>query len=631
MTRYIPYGSRFEPMQMFYGGQSADEAVGIAASFSYSRALEHRKNPGQLTVLPGPRTIGNGIFQDLVLNIVQTVDGNRYGFGDQGCIYKIDTNNVATYLNKISSGSDGCLYRSDSDAIYFASQTRLHRYYPISNNPKFDIIYGPSKSIDAQAYRVGGTQTYTIPLIIDEGQEIYFQPDIEPFYSNKINVVAKGTGDVTMTLHDGLNNVLATKTITAANMTTGLVEFIYGSQIRALVKPNARTYHLHLTSTVADTTIQVATAGQLNTADFELWAYRFVDTINNLHPIAQFQQFTLMGNGNYLAVWEPLTDSDPPNSEFQRHRLVFPSGFEVCGIAVTDEFAVIACEKRSTNGTKDFQEGKLFIWDGLSQTYNQVIDVSGGSPEAILSHENYPYFIVNGVLNTWPGGKDITKVRTIANLTNTFTGTIDNTHVYPNMMTIKDGMLHLGYPSITTNASIEHGVYVWGSLDKNFSASFNYGYVPAVMQATNTGTALQQGCVRNFGDEMYISWKAADGSYGMDIVDNNCTPAPIFKFRVRRFDGGISYKDKQAIKQAIVTAPLPSNVSITTVSRINNNAYINGLSMKTGGERVVAPIIQPSMFKRIIIGFDGTCSGAVSPIIYSQVLEYKPLIESQAL
>lgn len=631
MSRYIPYASRFEPMQMFYGGQSADEAVGIAASFSYTRAMEHRKNPGQLTVLPGPRTIGIGVFQDLVLNIVQTVDGNRYGFGDQGYIYKIDTNNVPTYLNKISSGSDGCLYRSDSDAIYFASQTRLHRYYPISNNPTFDVIYGPSKSIDTQAYRTGGAATYTVPLVIDEGQAIYFQPDIEPFYSNKVNVVAKGTGDVTMTLHDGLNNVLATKTVTAPNMTTGLTEFLYGTQIRALVKPNARTYHLHLTSTVADTTIQVATASQLNTADFELWAYRFVDTVNNFHPIAQFQQFTLIGNGNYLAVWEPLTDSSPPNAEFQRHRLVFPSGFEVCGIAVTDEFAVIACEKRSTNGTKDFQEGKLFIWDGAAQTYNQVIDVSGGSPEAIQSHENYPYFIVNGVLCAWSGGKDITKVRTIANLTNTFTGTIDNTHTYPNMMTIKDGMLHLGYPSITTNATIEHGVYVWGSLDKNFSASFNYGYVPAVMQTVNTGTTIQQGCVRNFGDEMYISWKAADGSYGMDLVDNNCLPAPIFKFRMRRFDAGISYKDKQAVKQAIVTAPLPANVTMTAVSRINNLAYISGLSMKTNDERIVSPIIQPSMFKRIICGFDGTCTGTVSPIIYSQVLEYKPLIESMAL
>lgn len=631
MSRYIPYASHFNETQGFYGGQSSDEAFGIAASSAYLRALEHRKNPSQLTVLPGPRTLNAGVVQDLILNILQVQNGTRYGYGDQGNIYKISTSNVVTYLNKLATGSDGCLYRSDSDAMYFATQTTLQRYYPISGSPTFDVTYGPSKSIDAAAYRTGGSATYTVPLAIDETQQCSFQPDIEPFYSNKVKVVAKGTGNVTLTLHDGLNNVLGSVTVSAANMNTGLQEFLYSSQIRGLVKPNARTYHFHLTSTVADTTIQCATANQLNTADFELWAYLLVDTVNNLHPMAQFLQYTLIGNGNYLAVWEPLSDSNPPNSELQRHRLVFPSGFEVYGIAVTDEFAVIACGKCSTNGTKDFQEGKLFIWDGVSQTYNQIVDVAAGCPEGIRTHENIPYFVVNGVLSAWPGGRDVTKVRTIANLTNTYTGVIDNTHTYPNMLTVKDGMLHVGYPSVTTNAAIEFGTYVWGSLDKNFAASFNYGYVPANMQVTNTGTTLQQGCVRNFGDEMYMSWKDASGNYGLDIIDNLCTPAPIFKFRMRRLDAGSPYRDKQAVKQAIAFDVLPNGTTITAVSKINNAAYISGLSSSANTERLVSPIDKPSLFKRIVTGFDGTCTGTTSPTIYSQVLEYKPLIEQTAI
>jgi hypothetical protein len=84
--------------------------------------------------------------------------------------------------------------------------------------------------------------------------------------------------------------------------------------------------------------------------------------------MAQFQQFTLIGNGNYLAVWEPLTDQNPPNNEFQRHRLVFPAGFEVCGIAVTDEFAVIACAKYATDGTKDFP-GRQIVYLGWHGPY----------------------------------------------------------------------------------------------------------------------------------------------------------------------------------------------------------------------------------------------------------------------
>lgn len=631
--------------QSFYGGLSADEAIGTAGSFAYSRALDHRTNPSQLSVLPGPRKISAGVLQDLILNIVQVKSGIRYAYGDQGNVYKIDTANAVTYVNKLPTGSDGMVYRSDSDAIYYATQTDVRRQYPMSGTPAFDQTYGVSKSIGTAAYRTGGTAatTYTVPVtLVDSDPLNYcsFQPDIEPFYSIKVNVVAKGTGNVTLALHDGLNNVLATTTITAANMTTGLVEFVFSSQIRALVKPNARTYHYHLTSTVADTTVACSTANSLNTADFELWAYRLIQTNNGLHPMAIFQQFTLIGNGRYLSVWEPLTDSNPPNAEFQRHRLTFPDGFEVCGIAVTDEFAVIACEKYSTDGTKDFQEGKLFTWDGTAQTYNQVIDVSGGSPEGIRSHENYPYFTVNGTLCAWAGGKNIVKVRTLPNTRTAFNGIVDATRVYPNMMDIKDGLLHFGYPSITNNPVTEHGIYVWGSLDKNYAASLNYAYVPSSMQDLPTGTSLQLGCLRNFGDEMYMSWKDSNGSYGLDIVDNICTPATVAKYRARRFDAGAMYKDKQALKLGLETQALPTGTAITHTYKIDDNAE-QSLTDSTAvmgatDKHKVAVIKNTSTgtnFKRIKIGFDLTTTTATTtaPVIYADSLEWEPLQDRRSL
>lgn len=622
---------RILPNQRFYGGMSSDEAIGTDASFSYGRALEHRRNPSRLSVLPGPRKISAGIVQDLILDVEQVDNGTRYAYGDQGNVYKISTSNVVTYLNKFSTGSDGCLYRSDSDALYFATQTDFRRYYPISGTPTFDVTYGPSKSIDTAAGRSGGTSTYTVPTAIDELQYCYFQPDIEPFYSIKVNVATKGTGDVTLTLHDGLNNVLATVTKTAATMATGMVEFVFSSQVRALVKPNARTYHFHLTSTVADTVIVASQLNDLSSADFELWAYRLVDTVNGLHPVAQFQQFILIGNGRYLAVWEPLTDSNPPNAEFQRHRLTFPPGFEVCGIAVTDEFAVIACEKRSTDGTKDFQEGKLFTWDGTAVTYNQVIDVSGGSPEGITSHENYPYFVVNGALCAWPGGKDIVKVRTFANTASAYTDTVDNTHMYPNMMAIRDNLLHVGYPSFTNNTSVEFGVNTWGSLEKNYAASWgNLDYVvsPQANDSSTANTSVQIGCVRNFGDEMYISWKDANGNYGLDIVDANCDPAPIAKFRARRFDAGALYKVKHALRTSINVAALPTGATVTPVYRIDDDAeqVQTEFAITTGDTKAIMPFADNAKeFRRIVYGFDINCSGTATPYIYAANLRWNPL------
>lgn len=614
------------PMQSFYNGQASNPSIAPKASFSYGRSLEFRRDPAQLTVLPGPRKISGSVVTDLPLNIVQVGNGNRYAFGDTGNFYKIDTSNVVTEIaNSLTSGSDGLLYRSDSDAIYMATQTTLERYAPISGTPTFDQSYGVSKSVDTAATRTGGAATYTLPTSISESATALcsFEPDIEPFYSIKVKVVAKGTGNWTLTLHDGLNTVLATSTVTNANLTDGqLNEFVFSSQVRGYVKPNARTYHFHLTSTVADGTVQTTTSSDLSTADYELWAYRLVDTVNGLHPIAQFLQYTLIGNGNYLAVWEPLSPTSPPNNEFQRHRLTFPDGFEVCGIAPTDEFAIIACEKRSSDGTKDFQEGKLFIWDGTAQTYNQIIDVSGGSPEAIYTYNNYPYFFVNGALCAWFGGKNIVQIRALANTDTTYTDTVDNTHCYPNMMAVRDNLLHMGYPSSTTNTAIEHGVYTWGTLDKNFPNSFGYGYVISTETRLNVAGTLKLGCVRNFGDEMYISWK--DGAnYGIDIVDSICDPAPTFAFRSMHFDAGLTRKTKLALAIGIDTETLPSDVSIAPTYSIDGAADVLGTAMTNGTETIST--IRNGRFKSIEVGFDGTCSGTETPVIKSVALSWNSL------
>lgn len=614
-------------VQEFYGGQSTDETLGPKASFSYARALEFRRNPSQLTVLPGARKISEGIVTDLILNMCQVLDGTKYAYGDTGNFYKVSTSNVITSVSStIDVGTDGMLYRSDSDAIYLATDKTVERYAPISGTPSFDQTYGASKSVDTNAYRTGGALTYTVPASITESASnmCSFQPDIEPFHSIKVKVVSKGTGNWTLTLHDGLDTVLATSTVTNANLTNNaLNEFVFSSQVRGYVKPNARTYHFHLTSTVADGTAQVATAADLSTADFELWADRLVDTNNGFHPMAQFLQYTLIGNGNYLAVWEPLSPENPPNSEFQRHRLTFPDGFEVCGIATTDEFAIIACEKTLTN------EGKLFLWDGIGQTYNQIVNVSGGSPQSIFTYNNYPYFFVNGALCAWLGGKNVVQIRLMSNLSSDYTDTTDVTRAYPNMMTVRDNLLHMGYPSTTTNEGIEHGVYTWGTLNKDYPASFGYSYVISTGTIQNTLGTLKLGCVKNYGDALFMSWK--DGSnYGLDLVDSYSDPAPVAKFRSRSFDAGSSRKKKKALRMAIDTKAIPAGSTITPVHKIDDGNDTTHTSMSTGDTETTA-IIQNGSFRRITIGFDIANSGTETPTIYADSLRWNPLPDERAL
>jgi hypothetical protein len=627
--------SKIVNTQLFYGGKSSDKKIGIPASFAHSQSIDFRKRPSEISVLPGTRKISAGNVTDLIQNIVQIPTGERYALGSGGGFYEIDNSNVIVKKADVSAGAYGLLYRQDTDDIYIAGTRTVSQYGQMTNANATPVAsidkYGVSKSTDDSAYATGGTATYTVPTSISETgtNECRFEPDIEPLYSVKLNVTAVGTGDWTFTLHDDADNTLAVETVTNANMTTGLYEVVWTTPVRMLVSPNARTYHVHATSTVADGTIRVATAGDMSTADFEMWADRLVNSTNGMHPIVQFLQYVLIGNERYLSVWEPLSD-DPSNLEWNRHRLTFPPGYEVCSMTATDEFVVVGCEKRSS-ATREFQDGKLYIWDGLSETYNQIIDVPEGSPHSLYTHDNLPYFIVSGSLYVWAGGKETIKVRTFEHTDSEYTDAVDQTINYPNMLSTRRNILLVGYPSQTTNELLEHGVYSWGQIEKNYPQSWGYSYVMSTGTKLNNGTNnLRIGYVGNFGDELYISWR--DGSsYGLDIVDNYSDPATTASWESLIFDGGAVYKEKMAGRIKVFFEDLPSDVSITIKYKLDRASSWSYGDAATSGTSTQFEFPTTRRFREIQYGFDVACTGTATPKITGITLEFNPLQQEDDL
>jgi len=622
--------------QNFYGGIATNEKLGIPYSHAYSRAMDFRKKPSQMSVLPGARQVSGAVVVDLVQNIVQIPNGIRYALGDQGYVYKIDTSNVFSTVGKLDDGAHGMVYRADTDSVYLASSTTVSRIFKASTAPILEVNkYGTSKSTDSDATRTGGTATYTLTTAVNEGAThlCSFTSDIEPLYSVKLKVVTVGTGDWTVAIHDDANNELATKTITNANLTaSALNEFVFSSPVRMLVEPNARTYHIHVYSTVADGTVQVATASDFSTADFEIYAPRLVDSTNGAHPIANFAQYTVVGNERYLSAWEPLSD-DPSNAEWERHKVTLPPGYEVCGLASTDEFLVIAAEKRSTDASRDFQDGKLFMWDGASTTYSFYIDVPEGSPQSPFTYNNLVYCNVNGALMCWPGDRRLVKVRTFADTDTEYTDTDDETEAYPNMMGVRRGVLLLGYPSSTNNQTIQHGVYSWGAVDKNFPQVFGYNYAISTGTRTYDGSnALRIGCVRSFGDQCYISWRddsQTGTKYGVDIVDNASDPAGSASWESLIFDAGQVFKQKRALRLKIRTKTLPSGVTIKPKWKIDRAAsWTYGTDFTSGTETIAG--IGNKQFFEIQWGFDVTCTGTDTPEILGVAFEFEAASDADA-
>lgn len=591
----------------FEGGWSTDKKVGIKNSFAYSRAIDFRKSPSQITVLPQPRREDNGVLKDLIQNEVITNNGTIYATGSAGYFYKRTTAGVWSAESSMVPGAFGMDYRSDADAIYVCGRKSVSLYQPISNNPSMKpAFYNSSFStydnsdntgFNVSSYQVGSANTTAIKTSFteDPGQRRYFQSDIEPLQKIGIYIASKGTGDWTLTLHDGLNNVLGTSTITNASLSNNTINYFTfpnatNQQVRLYVKPNARTYHFHLTSTVANGTVLSSTTNNLENCDLEIWADRMVVPTNGMHPMTRFLQYECIGNANYLSVWEPLSDP-PTNAEWERHRLVFPQEFEVCGIAVFNEYLAIACE-RTTTSTDTPQEGIIFFWDGLSSTYNYLTKIPEGSPYALHEYKNVIYYYAGG---TWyaigsPASQPV-KIRTMPGTDSEYSGSNPQTTVYPYAATVRRGIHMMGFPSTSTSTTVPFGVYGYGAVDKNFPDSFGYSYPISTGSLTYTPTNnLTIGMVKSYGSLMHISWRDTEnGGYGIDVVDNTSSPATTAIWESLIEDNGFTSKQKTGLYIQASFLTLPDDCSFKIKYSIDRGDWVYSEAFTTA--TLVSPLV----------------------------------------
>ncbi len=480
--------------------------------------------------------------------------------------------------------------------------------------------------------------TFTIPTTVyedDIAKRLNLTSDIEPLETLRIKFADIGTGDVTMAVHDPLHRVLATKTLTHAELAAAFaispsIDFDFSPVAELLVKPNARIYHVHPTVTSGTTTVVTTTQDDFNTVDFEIDAQRLVPTRNGYHAMEHFLQYIAVQNSRYLSLYEPLSDSNPDNTEYLRHKLTMPDGFEGCGMAKTDEFLIQAFEKVSTDSDRTSNEGLLVFFDGLSGSYNFYIELTEGAPQALFTKGNIPHVIVGGTLYMYLGGKELTRVRDLPFTDNDFSSVKDNTRLYPYSMGSFKKILHIGFPGTTSNEELEFGIYNYGTYNPEFPSSFGLQYILSHEQInTDNGTSdLKIGCVRGFGDELYIGWQKVT-QYGLDIYDSDAKVATSFKATLRQFDARNIHNGKGVNRILISTNPVPAGTTVQPTYTIDDGTEVVGgsngsVSMAEGDTQLEFTV--DDIFHVIDYGLQGTSEDTVTtPIrVKGIALEWDP-------
>lgn len=455
--------------------------------------------------------------------------------------------------------------------------------------------------------------TYTLGTSISEAaaDKFSFTPDLDPHVNVVIPITAKGTGNWTVTVHDDNNNTITSKTIANASLTSSADNtFTFANNWRTLIDA---TYHLHVTSTVANGTM---TSG---TDVIDTTAARMVDPKSGAHPVIEFTTFLAIANERYLMTFDGLIDaaiasSGKKTTSFNHHKLTFPSGYEMQCVSRFDQFIVMGLEYRGDN-VDDFSQGLIAFWDGVSASINYFIEVNEGGIQLILPIKNRLYFVAGnrGELFVY-GGDDYLKVKR-------FPKTSDKKYVRTSWAcaTIYQGMPLFGMAFDTDSTTFEQGVYSYGQKEALAYDVMNYDY--PISSGTRTGTTLKIGLVKAFGTDLFIGWRDAS-TYGVDIVTPSANPFATATYESRFYDFGKPYKDKQLFTLRADHDALPSGASVQIGYKVDDDtSFTTNTANSTADSTSTRFSITAVKFKELAINCN-VAAATATPRIRALTVEY---------
>lgn len=699
-------GTRLVGSTEFYGGLSTDDKIGIENSYADGECLDVRKSPSQMTVLPMSRKLPDGnVITGLMTAMTQSKDGDIWGIDEGGKLYEIDANSNVTVVGTSATSSGFSLEYSDIDDALWAADgghkllsygkimnpmgiTRTSNVFEYLNDDSeyivnaIEIQYGTGAQYFYQSnpdiIRENGTETCQVPTTIDEsvvaGTELtsklkqyagLFLPACTPIVRVGIGFTAKGTGTVQLVIHDEQDNVVASSVAMNADdvLTSGYTMFD--------VRPNPATaagpanqlcpvpwagdtieagsvYHIHIVASTSGYVVRTSVAGDMSlTLDLSAQAYVLHDTYNGKHPMTMFDKLYI-GNGRYVATKGPSPINLVNDTILIQDALRLDDGFEVCCFGSSDEYLMIGAEKYNARADRGFQAGRIYFWDRQTEAPNFYVDCTMGAPKAIFNLGNIVYIIVAGALYAYTGGKELVKVRTLKGTDTEYSGASSVTEVNPNMMAVRREVLVIGFPSNTTAYTIRHGIYAFGSIDKNYPNCFTYNYkipgetVADTIEQYNSDTQrLRIGCVYNFNDTLFYSYEVR--TYDPDteewttdtalaVVDNQSGTSTSYIWKSLQYDAGAPYLEKMALRIGVFFNPLPANTTITPIYRIDDGPWVAVEEAKAvAGDRLCHCEIN-KRFHELQYGFIGTTGNDnLTPVIKQVSAEIRVLNEEQKL
>lgn len=460
-----------------------------------------------------------------------------------------------------------------------------------TNAPVFssDVPYpSPTTRLDIDQVDAQSGDTYAVPIAISEASNDRktFTPARDPQKSIQFNIATVGSGNWTITIHDSFNNVIATSNVSNANLHTGPYEFVY-SNVWSPLTNFTNEYHAHITSTVADGIVVTDANNDLETADFVTY-YQFLITDTEWHPMARFLNFWVIGNGHYVGKYE-ATLYDP-------NLLVLQAGLRVRCFAYWNEYLAIGVQKG--NNIYDFDQGRIYFWDGIAPTFNFYIDVPEGGINAMLGSRGklYVWAGYKNQLLEYTGGDSAQKVKDLPKMDTNYS------EIYPQAVTMWQSLLRYGVAGNGDSTAIQKGVYTYGSTNLRFPDMLTYDY--PISTGTYSGVNTKVGLTMVVNKELLIGWQ--DGaSFGMDYVDDSNMPFPTSFIEFLVTDADAIWKEKEAVEIDVNFVPLLSGQSVSSRYSIDDtDTWITNADTPVDGDSISRQLLTDGRYHEMQVGVD---------------------------
>jgi hypothetical protein len=486
----------------------------------------------------------------------------------------------------------------------------------LSGSPNYSTntpFSGATTRVDIDNSQSTAGQTYTVPIAIAEtaANKLTFTPVNDPQKSIAVTVAAVGTGNWTVTVHDSFNNVIASKTVLNASMSVGLFEFVFATPWRVVIGNN---YHFHLTSTVADGTVTTGTTSDLSTVNYKSY-YAFLVTDTQFHPVTNMLNFVAFGNERYIGTLRGTT--------YDPNEIALPAGWKVRCFAYWNEYLAIGVWRGDS--VEEFDQGRIFFWDGISLTYNFYIDVPEGAINAMIGSKGRLFFIAGcrARLLAYQGAATAQKIKNVLHEDSDVV--VD---VYPGAMSMWRQLLRFGVDGSSGTPDIPQGVYTWGTQNDKYPESLSFDHI--ISTGNSIGSNIRIGMVTTALNQLLIGWQD-NVSSGVDCVDMENPVYPTGTLQLIIQDEDAMYHEKQGITVTTQFEPLVDGQSIALMYKLNRGSWVTFPAITTVDSTTDRHVIamNSSRYREYEIGVNLATTTGVSPVVLAVSIEPEELEKEQ--